>query len=61
MLEPCTREGVAVPEPPRATGKMPVVPPSMGRPVALVSPTIVFWPMAICILIEAGQEQIRSG
>ena len=36
-LEPCTKLGVAVPEPPRATGKIPVVPPSMGSPVALVN------------------------
>ena len=41
MLAPDTRAGVAVPEPPRATGKMPVVPPSIGSPVALVNVPLV--------------------
>lgn len=36
MLAPCTKAGVAVPVPPRATGKVPVVPASIGKPVALV-------------------------
>ena len=40
MLAPATRPGVAVPVPPLATGRIPVVPVARGRPVALARLTL---------------------
>ena len=64
-LVPATRAGVAVPEPPLATGKMPVTPVLRGSPVRLVAvpldgvpkaPPLVKYEPAGCLLLNVFQS-----
>jgi hypothetical protein len=46
MFEPATKDGVAVPDPPLATAKIPVTPVDKGKPVPFVSVTLAGVPNA---------------